>query len=208
MATKAPSKIQKSTQRTTQGTSEKILESARTLFVQHGFSGTSMGQIATKAGVNHSLLFHHFGNKEKLWQEVKQAIVEEGKSVYSNLPSLDQPLEPFLSELIARAITFYKNNPDIVRMVSWQRLEIKTDQPIGITLSKESLKWLEAVQHFQKTGEMNPALKPECVITMVWALVGSIAMDPNIFIADPENNKLFITFCAQSLYKALKNDPV
>jgi AcrR family transcriptional regulator len=189
-------------------TSEKILQAARTLFVEKGFSGTSMGQIATKAGVNHSLLFHHFKNKQNLWQEVKQAIFEEGKSVYAHLPPLDQPLEPFIRELITRTLLFYKNNPDIVRMINWQRLDSSTEKTTGLTLLKESQKWIDACQHYQKTGEIDSKLKPEFVITMVMAIVGSLAMDPNAYIRDPENNKLYIEFCAHRLYKALAKNSV
>jgi len=187
-------------------TSKKILKAARALFVEKGFSGTSMGQIALKAGVNHSLLFHHFKNKQNLWQEVKQAIFEEGKSIYSHLPPLDQSLEPFLKELITRTILFYKSNPDIVRMVNWQRLDSSTEQTASLTLLKESQNWIDACVHFQQTGEIDQKLKPEFVITLVLAIVGSIAMDPNAFIRDTENNKLYIEFCAQRLYRALKKD--
>lgn len=201
MTNKATSQLQRSPQ----VTSDKILKAARTLFVEKGFSGTSMGQIAAKAGVNHSLLFHHFKNKQNLWQEVKQAIFEEGKSVYAHLPPLDQPLEPFLKELLSRTILFYKNNPDIVRMVNWQRLESSSDRASGIQLLKESKKWIEACMHYQQTGDLDPNLKPEFVITLVYIVSSSIAMDPAGFAQDAENNKLFMDFVASSLYKALKN---
>jgi len=55
-------------------TDYKILVSARELFVKHGFSGTSMGKIAMKANVNHSLIFHHFGNKQKFIRHVFKLI--------------------------------------------------------------------------------------------------------------------------------------
>jgi AcrR family transcriptional regulator len=200
MVTKASSKVQHSSQ----ATSEKILKAARTLFVEKGFSGTSMGQIAVKAGVNHSLLFHHFKNKQNLWQEVKQAIFEEGKSVYAHLPSLDQTLEPFLRELIERTILFYKNNPDIVRMINWQRLDSSSEKAAGIQLLKESKAWIDACIHYQKSGDLDPTLKPEFVITLVYTICSSIAMDRMGFVQDSENMKLYIEFVAQSLYRTLK----
>lgn len=203
MASQAPSRAQQSSS----GTSEKILKAARALFVERGFSGTSMGQIAIKAGVNHSLLFHHFKNKQNLWQEVKQAIFEEGRSINAHLPSVDQPLESFLKELISRSILFYKNNPDIVRMINWQRLDSSKEQAAGFRLLKESQKWIDACIHFQQTGEIDKAFKPEFVMTLVFAIVSSIAMDPNIFAHDSESNNVFIEFCAQRLYKALKKEP-
>jgi len=203
MASQASSRAQQSSS----STSEKILKAARALFVERGFSGTSMGQIAIKAGVNHSLLFHHFKNKQNLWQEVKQAIFEEGRSINAHLPSLDQPLESFLKELISRSILFYKNNPDIVRMINWQRLDSSKEQAAGFTLLKESKKWIDACVHFQQTGEIDKTFKPEFITTLVFAIVSSIAMDPNIFAQNPESNNLFIEFCAQRLYKALKKEP-
>lgn len=199
MATKASLGIH---QHSAQATSDKILKAARALFVEKGFSGTSMGQIATKAGVNHSLLFHHFKNKQNLWQEVKQAIFEEGKAVYAHLPPLNQPLESYLHELITRTITFYKTNPDIVRMINWQRLESSSER--AIPLLRESAAWIDACIYYQKKGEINLNLKPEFVITLVYQVVSSLAMDPAAFVPDPENTKLYIDFVSTSLYKALK----
>jgi AcrR family transcriptional regulator len=196
-------KASQSVHQSSQATSEKILKAARALFVEKGFSGTSMGQIASRAAVNHSLLFHHFKNKQNLWQEVKQAIFEEGKAVYAHLPPLDQPLESFLQELITRTITFYKNNPDIVRMINWQRLESSYDKA-AIPLLRESSAWIEACVYYQKNGQVNPSLKPEFVITLVYQVVSSLAMDPAGFVQDPENIKLYIDFVAASLYKALQ----
>ena len=200
MVPKVLSKVQQSSH----VTSAKILKAARALFVERGFSGTSMGQIAIKAGVNHSLLFHHFKNKQNLWQEVKQAIFEEGRSAYEHLPSLDQSLESFLKELIARSILFYRNNPDIVRMINWQRLDSSKEQATDFTLLKESQNWIDACVHFQQTGEIDKNFKPEFIVTLVFSIVSSIAMDPNTFIQEPERNKLYIEFCAEGLYRALK----
>lgn len=190
-------------QKSALSTPEKILQAARELFVEHGFSGTSMGQIASKAGVNHSLLFHHFGNKKALWLEVKEVILNEGKLMYSTLPSLDQPLEIFLKELIKQAILFYKINPDLIRIITWQRLASTSEQTAGFRLSKESINWISACKYYQEKGEIDKNLKPEFIVTFVLAIVSSIAMDPNAFAQEPESNQEYINFCAKSLYKAL-----
>src|SRR3990167_6437866 len=71
-------------------TRTKILKAARKLFVESGFAGTSMGKIATKANINHSLIFHRFGSKEGLWKAVKQSIVEEANKLSPTLPELNQ----------------------------------------------------------------------------------------------------------------------
>lgn len=189
--------------RPAESTPKKILAAARTLFVEHGFAGTSMGRIASKAKVNHSLLFHHFGSKKNLWLAVKDEILNEGKLIYSTLPPLDQPLKTFFKELITYAVLFYKNNPDLVRMLNWQRLDSTTEKTVGLALSNESLAWITACKFYQEKGELDKTLRPEFVVTFVLAIVGSIAMDPNVFIQDPESNQQYIDFCSERLYKAL-----
>jgi AcrR family transcriptional regulator len=51
---------------TGRATKLSIVESAATAFAQKGFHGASLRSIAREAGVDHSTLIHHFGNKTAL----------------------------------------------------------------------------------------------------------------------------------------------
>ena len=44
-----------------------ILDAARSLFAQHGFSGTSVRAVAGAAGVDPALVHHYFGSKDDLF---------------------------------------------------------------------------------------------------------------------------------------------
>jgi AcrR family transcriptional regulator len=44
-----------------------ILEAARAAFAEHGFSGTTIREVARRAGVTHGLVIRHFGSKERLF---------------------------------------------------------------------------------------------------------------------------------------------
>jgi len=48
----------------------RILETAEELFMQHGFEGTSMRLLTTKAGVNLAAVNYHFGSKDALIEAV------------------------------------------------------------------------------------------------------------------------------------------
>ncbi len=48
-------------------TKQKIVEAARMLFSRHGFSGTSIRQIAEESDVNVAAINYHFGSKENLY---------------------------------------------------------------------------------------------------------------------------------------------
>ncbi|MQY20970.1 TetR/AcrR family transcriptional regulator [Nocardia macrotermitis] len=51
-------------------TPEAIRRAARNLFAEHGFSGTSVRDIAAAAGSDPAVVIRHFGSKEKLFLEV------------------------------------------------------------------------------------------------------------------------------------------
>ncbi|MDB5800043.1 MAG: TetR family transcriptional regulator [Rhodocyclales bacterium] len=51
-------------------TAARILDASEWLFAEHGFEGTSMRMITTRAAVNLASVNYHFGSKEALFQEV------------------------------------------------------------------------------------------------------------------------------------------
>ncbi|WP_051555115.1 TetR/AcrR family transcriptional regulator [Legionella fairfieldensis] len=185
-------------------TKENILNAAKKLFAAHGFSGTSIGAITKLAQVNHSLVFHHFGNKEQLWLAVKQRIVEEANQQTSNLPDSDLSWELCLKELFQRNIAFYRNNSDLIRMLNWQRLEHNTNQTIGVTNSGDMQEWIGLIKHYQQSGDISASLKPEWIVTLILSIISSTALDPNSFIKDEQNYEDYINFCIKSLEIALK----
>jgi AcrR family transcriptional regulator len=53
---------------TAEGRRERILESAREVFIQSGFAGARTRDLAAAAGVNEALLYRHFASKEELFE--------------------------------------------------------------------------------------------------------------------------------------------
>lgn len=51
-------------------TEEKILEAARQVFLEKGFDGTRMQEIADKANINKAMLHYYFRKKDKLFEKV------------------------------------------------------------------------------------------------------------------------------------------
>ena len=51
-------------------TCTRILDAAEELFMQHGFEGTSMRQLTTRAAVNLAAVNYHFGSKDALIEAV------------------------------------------------------------------------------------------------------------------------------------------
>lgn len=56
-----------------EATRTKLIETAHTLFLKHGFHGTSLRQIADKAGLALGGIYNHFANKEAIFAAVLDA---------------------------------------------------------------------------------------------------------------------------------------
>ena len=54
---------------------DRILASAEQLFLERGFDGTSMSDIAAKAGINRPTLHYYFRTKDKMFRAVLSRIV-------------------------------------------------------------------------------------------------------------------------------------
>lgn len=48
----------------------KVLKAALSLFARQGFRATTMRQIARRSGLSVGNLYHHFGNKERIFQQL------------------------------------------------------------------------------------------------------------------------------------------
>ena len=56
---------------------EQLLTIAEELFVEHGYSGASIGMLATRAGVSRPIVYEHFGSKDGLYLAVARRIRAE-----------------------------------------------------------------------------------------------------------------------------------
>jgi AcrR family transcriptional regulator len=186
-------------------TRNRILQTALQLFMQYGFAGTSMGKLAEKAKINQTLIFHHFGNKKQLWQQVKATIIESAKA--SPINSEPKNLHQFLCEAIDQRISIYTKCPKLGRLISWQKLESTHNKQslIGIPNSPISpLKWIESIRFLQEKKLINPQLKSELIIVwLVASIDGMLDDDLAFFKNNPKNQKNYINMLIDSLVKGL-----
>lgn len=57
-------------------TKDKILDSARYMFSQKGFDGTSVDEIAKQAGITKSLLYYYYESKDEILLELMKGSME------------------------------------------------------------------------------------------------------------------------------------
>jgi len=146
-------------------TRERILEAAQALFVDKGFAAVSMREIAARSGVTKSLIHHHFGSKEALWERVKeQAIAAYAESQAAELREASEPDAELLRRSIASYFRFLRDNPGVVRLFAWTHLD---EDPHCGRLDAELVQLgAERIRQAQARGLLRPDVNPAHVVTM------------------------------------------
>jgi AcrR family transcriptional regulator len=70
------------------GMREKILESAKSLFIEHGYHGLAMREIAEALGVTKPALYYHFKDKEELFLAI----------LHKNLNDIEAGIDAILAQ--------------------------------------------------------------------------------------------------------------
>jgi AcrR family transcriptional regulator len=185
-------------------TAELILESAQVHFLQKGFKGTSINDVADYAKINKSLIYHHFGDKENLWKAVKERILK--KSANNHLDEIDfkrPTLKEFLEAFVPFRFNLYAHHPELVRLMGWQRLEPQGEYLSGVT-NKNFTKLDEQIISLQKTGEIRDDLKPDMVTYIITSMASNGFMDKANFLKTKKGQDQYLKFIMESLTTILK----
>jgi TetR/AcrR family transcriptional regulator len=99
-------------------TEEKIIEAAESVFLEDGFTGARMQQIADRAGINKALLHYYFRSKDKLFELVFNHKMKEFIPQVNSLANDDSV--PFFEKL-DRFVLFYlgmlRKNPSLPLLI-------------------------------------------------------------------------------------------
>ncbi len=153
------------------GGRESILRAAESVFVDRGFSGASVSEIADRAGVSKSLIYHHFRSKDQLWFEVirehnrRSGLLER---FYDTLASEDLDSLDELARGEKGFFYFLRDRPELIRMMSWLNLEGGLDHDFPDSESRTKV--IERIREMQTSGRIRPDVDP-VVLPIVYMLI-------------------------------------
>ena len=104
-------------------TKQRLLAAAKEEFAAHGIAGGRVDRIAELAGVNKERIYGCFGSKQKLFDEVVAAALDELTEAVP-LEAGDDP-----AEYVGRVYDFHRANPVLVRLFLWEGLHYR-DAPL------------------------------------------------------------------------------
>lgn len=107
-------------------TRQAILNAAHLLFIQQGYHGTSMRQIAEGAGIGLSSLYNHFKSKEAVFRDV----LFEFHPYHTVLPVLQEAhgesIEGFVRDSAKLIASTLDNRPDFMNLMFIEIVEFKS----------------------------------------------------------------------------------
>lgn len=184
-------------------TKQEILEAGFTVFATQGFAGTSISHIAKAADVNPSLIYHHFDNKIDLWRSVKAHIVQRLQPKYLN-PSKADTLQELITEYVDSRFEFYNQNPNVLRILLWQRLD-SDQQSLTTGTDKPDSPLYKALEFFQQKGELRSDIDLALLINMIAGMAISLLMDcREIFQANQEKINTYKAMVTDVILKGIK----
>jgi len=103
-------------------TGDVILNAAEFVFARHGYAGATVKRIAKQAKCYESLIYYHFGNKDKLFAAVI-------KNAYQKLIKAEQALdldmnspEQALTDIVLFMWNYYQKNPELIILLNTENL--------------------------------------------------------------------------------------
>lgn len=98
-------------------TEEQILVAARKVFIEKGFEGARMQEIANEAGINKALLHYYFRTKEKLFEQIFTEVFQKIKPTFSNVLHPDPDFQAFIQLFITGYVNLLDELPFFPRFV-------------------------------------------------------------------------------------------
>jgi len=137
-----------------------LLDTSIKIFAEKGFAGTSLDEIVNASGTNKRMIYHYFGNKEILYQEV--LLAEYSKLEILEIKTLDpeDPIEKIMDGIVTTYFSFLQTNPEFVQLILWENLNRgRSLDAMNIQLSKSPI--IELLIKVVHAGKKEGTIRPE-----------------------------------------------
>ena len=169
---------------------ELILQTAMQVFIDKGWHGTKMQEIADRAGINKALLHYYYRSKEKLYTKIFEFLIWRNVGDLFNLFNENLRFDVFLKKFIYSYIDLINKNPKIPMFLLRELSEggKVVQNVLNNLLDSKKFSVEKPLSIIQKAMDEGIIVKmdPRQIIATI---VGSCVF---FFIAEPIFNTLFV----------------
>jgi AcrR family transcriptional regulator len=168
-------------------TRELLLESAREVFVEHGYQNSSIYEIAKRAGRTIGALYSHFGGKEglflTLWDRDLARLLDE----YTTRARGERDLGDVTTQAGEFWIQFLRRDPDLFRLFIefWSHAlrEPELRPRLADSLRQLHAAVAQVIEEYQRTYGISVTASPGDVALVIESLIDGFSLHK---LADPE----------------------
>jgi TetR/AcrR family transcriptional regulator len=101
---------------------DRLLRAAMTCFARAGYDGTTVDEIVAAAQVNKRMVYHYFGDKERLYHAVLAEAYRSLELVEIDTLSHRTDFDALTAEIVRTYFNFLRDHPEFVRLLLWENL--------------------------------------------------------------------------------------
>lgn len=144
---------------------DAILKAAIEEYVLNGRAGVRMEAVAKRAGVNKTLVYRHFGDRDGLFKKALEAVFEDRFSLLDRLPVDISQLFDLWTKRFASDTTF-------LSMLMREALEDGKSEPVHKEIRAQYYKQqVKQLEQLQEDAELPGDIKPSHLFLMLSAIL-------------------------------------
>jgi AcrR family transcriptional regulator len=149
-------------------TREAIIEAAFSLFMQQGYHGTSMRQMAREAGISPAAIYNHFESKEDIFVTVLDLKAPYREVIAALDGAQGEDAEAYIQDAFQRMRASIAEQFDHMRLMFTELLEFQ-GKHYGVVAGAVLPRALRVVQHMR---EIDPRMRDLPPMLIVRAFIG------------------------------------
>jgi AcrR family transcriptional regulator len=151
------------TPRDSAATRRRLVGAAREEFTARGIAGARVDRIAAAANANKAQIYHYFGDKDGLFDAVLENCTEQAVGA---VPIDTDDLPGYATRLF----DYHFDHPDLLRLVTWARLEGRTTPSTQAQRTISYQRRAEVIRAAQQNGRVTEALSATQILDMIESL--------------------------------------
>jgi AcrR family transcriptional regulator len=176
---------------------QRLLNAATSEFVEHGAAGARVDKIAAAASANKRLIYDYFGDKDGLFDAVLEQFTEHAVGAVP-IDAADLPA------YAGRLFDYHVDHPDLLRLVTWARLEGRTTASAQAQRRASYRRRVDAIEQAQRDQTITTALPASQLLDLIESLaVGWTAAARNL-LATPRELKAERTAQRNAIIEAVR----
>jgi AcrR family transcriptional regulator len=148
-----------------------ILEAAKLLFMQEGFRGISMRQIAEAVGVTKAALYYHFKDKEELFVAIVEQYLVAMSGLIDEVAAGHQDTRGQIGDLVRRILAQPPEQRSIIRLASQELSNISPENRARF-LEMYHGRFIRRITAMLQEGMARGELRPLDANLATWTLLG------------------------------------